>query len=103
METVLRAGKHVPRYEVPNIKSEKTHAMGRPNTTSLVLRTFRDDKGTLYEDYLPSKAKVRRHESEPNDKLECNLISDHALIGTSIRSTSLVKRGAFRKQNTQGR
>ena len=48
--------------------------------------------------YLPINAKVRRHESEPYDKLERNLISLQALIGTSMRRTSLVKRGAFRNK-----
>ena len=48
--------------------------------------------------YLPINANVRRHESEPYDKLERNLISLQALIGTSMRRTSLVKRGAFRNK-----
>jgi len=48
--------------------------------------------------YLPINANVRRHESEPYDKLERNLISLQALIGTSMRRTSLVKRGALRNK-----
>lgn len=55
-----------------------------------------DTDGT--KQYLPINANVRRHESEPYDKLERNLISLQALIGTSMRRTSLVKRGAFRNK-----
>ena len=55
-----------------------------------------DTDGT--KKYLPINANVRRQESEPYDKLERNLISLQALIGTSMRRTSLVKRGAFRNK-----
>lgn len=55
-----------------------------------------DTDGT--KKYLPINANVTRHESEPYDKLERNLISLQALIGTSMRRTSLVKRGAFRNK-----